>query len=1176
MHPVEKYLRELHDIHRSGEAVKETSYYGPLSNLFNEIGKTLKPKVTCIINLKNRGAGIPDGGLFTADQLQHNTEGVPAIGQIPARGAIEIKGTDEDIQRIANSPQVARYLQRYGQVLVTNYRSFLLLGQGPNNTPHLLESYHLAQNEADFWNATIHPHQIVEEHGERLLEYLKRVMLHAAPLATPQDVAWFLASYARDAKARVEHSNLAALSAIRTDLEKALGVTFKGAKGEHFFRSTLIQTLFYGVFSAWVLWCKQQSNEQGEQSGHGGTQARFDWRLANWFLHVPMINALFEQVVTPSKLGPLGLVEILNWTGEALNRVDRAAFFSKFEETYAVQYFYEPFLQAFDPELRKELGIWYTPPEIVQYMVERVDTALRQELAIEDGLADSRVYVLDPCCGTGAYLVEVLKRIATTLQEKGEDALGGHDIKHAAEQRVFGFELLPAPFVIAHLQLGLLLQNLGAPLADERNERVGVYLTNSLTNWDLPQSTREQVVQLQLAIPELQEERDAAVQIKQKTPILVVLGNPPYNAFAGVSPEEEQGLVEPYKTGLISEWNIKKFNLDDLYVRFFRLAEHRIAEKSGKGIICYISNFSYLNDPSFVIMRQRLLNEFDTLWFDSLNGDSRETGKLTPEGKPDPSVFSTEYNREGIRLGTAIGLMVRKAERSPTPTVHFRQFWGTTKRKDLLDSLTTSDFDAQYQKATPDKNNRFSFRPSAITEHYLAWPKVIELCKIYPFNGPIERRGNSLIVFPEDKVTLAHLKAYLDIHKTDDEIRLLAPRFMQSSGEFNATKTRNLLKGKVSYTEKNIVRYPFKPFDIRLAYLDSKIQPLFSRPSPELLALRNLPQNAFFITRDTADKDVEGSPFLFSRLICDYDCLSGHARHIPLFITHETKERIPLKERKQRGLFKDAETNYVTAVANLSQKARHYLETLGILDIDSDTNNASLIWMHALAIGYTPLYLSENTDGIRQDWPRIPLPMHKDALLASAGLGRTIAALLDTETPVSGVTSGKIRSELRLIGSVARVGGGTLNPDKGELALTAGWGHGGNGSITMPGKGKSQLRDYTSQELDAMMTGTKVLGLSPEQALQHLGDKTYDIYLNNTAYWKNIPSRVWEYTIGGYQVIKKWLSYRELPLLGRPLSIDEVREVTQMAHRIAALLLLEPELNRQYEGMKQGTYEWND
>lgn len=860
MHQVETYLRELLDIHRSGEAVKETSSYGPLSNLFNEIGKTLKPRISCIINLKNRGAGIPDGGLFTADQLQKVAVGELQKGQIPARGVIEVKGTGDDVQRVAKSEQVLRYLSRYGQVLVTNYRDFLLLGQSSDKKPLVLETYSLAQNESDFWNAAANPRQLVAEHGERLIEYLKRVMLHAAPLANPEDLAWFLASYARDAKARIEHSNLAALTTIRADLEKALGITFKGVKGEHFFRSTLVQTLFYGVFSAWVLWCKQQDNTRS---------ARFDWRLSNWFLHVPMIKALFEQVVTPSKLGPLGLVEVLNWTGEALNRVDQATFFSRFEETYAVQYFYEPFLQAFDPELRKELGIWYTPPEIVQYMVARVDTALREELDIADGLADPRVYILDPCCGTGAYLVEVLKRIATTLSEKGEDALGGQDIKTAAEQRVFGFELLPAPFVIAHLQLGLLLQNLGAPLSDEKNERVGVYLTNSLTNWDLPQSAREKVVQLQLAIPELQEERDAAEHIKQHIPILVVLGNPPYNAFAGVSPDEEQGLVEPYKAGLQTAWNIKKFNLDDLYVRFFRLAEHRIAEKTGTGIICYISNFSYLSDPSFVVMRQHFLSEFDTLWFDCLNGDSRETGKLTPEGKPDPSIFSTEYNREGIRLGTAVGLMVRKSSHGQQPIVRFRQFWGTSKRQALLNSLTTNDFNASYEQVTPHINNRFSFRPSAIEASYLEWPKVIDLCKAYPFNGPIERRGNSLIAFPPDKANLTHLKPYLDSNISDESIRSLAPRFMKSSGEFNAEKTRGLLKGKVQYKESNISRYPFKPFDIRLAYLDSAIQPLFSRPSPELLALREIPNNAFFITRDTADRDIEGVPFLFSKLICD-------------------------------------------------------------------------------------------------------------------------------------------------------------------------------------------------------------------------------------------------------------------------------------------------------------------
>jgi len=409
MHPVETYIRELLDIRRSGEAVKETSYYGPLSHLFNEIGQTLKPKVRCIINIKNRGAGIPDGGFFAADQLQKGSEADPTRGQVPARGVIEIKSTGEDIQRIAISEQVLRYLNRYRQILVTNYRDFILVGQNADGKAVQLESYHLADSEANFWNAATNQRKMTEEHGERLTEYLKRVMLHAAPLATPEDVAWFLASYARDAKSRIEQTDLPALAAIRNSLEEALGIKFKGQKGEHFFRSTLVQTLFYGIFSAWVLWCKQQKSTS--------QTANFHWREAAWFLHVPMIRALFEQVSMPSKLGSSGLVEVLNWTGEALNRIDQAAFFSKFEENYAVQYFYEPFLQAFDPELRKDLGIWYTPTEIVRYMVARVDTILREELEIEDGLADPRVYVLDPCCGTGAYLVEVLKRIAANLEE---------------------------------------------------------------------------------------------------------------------------------------------------------------------------------------------------------------------------------------------------------------------------------------------------------------------------------------------------------------------------------------------------------------------------------------------------------------------------------------------------------------------------------------------------------------------------------------------------------------------------------------------------------------------------------------------------------------------------------------------------------------------------------------
>src|SRR5271157_3655648 len=457
MTPLETYLRELRDIRFSGAGVKETSYYPALSNLLNEIGKRLKPRVRCIINLANRGAGIPDGGLSTAEQFQKASEAEPLPGQLPARGVIEVKSTKDDAWITADGEQVSRYWGKYRQVLVTNYRDFVLVGQDAEGKFAKLESFRLADTEKAFWAAAAHPRSLAEEIGARFEEYLLRVMRHAAQLAAPEDVAWFLASYARDARARIEGVELAALATVRTALEEALGLKFEGEKGEHFFRSSLVQTLFYGVFSAWVLWAKQNPPT---------SRNRFDWRLTIWSLRVPMISRLFLLIANPNQLDALKLSEVLNWTGAVLNRVDRASFFSKFEEGNAVQYFYEPFLEAFDPELRKQLGVWYTPPEIVKYMVERVDTVLRQELGLPLGLADKNVYVLDPCCGTGSYLVEVLDRIYRTLKARGGDALLASDLKDAARNRVFGFEILPSPFVVSHLQLGLLLQNLGAPLSE--------------------------------------------------------------------------------------------------------------------------------------------------------------------------------------------------------------------------------------------------------------------------------------------------------------------------------------------------------------------------------------------------------------------------------------------------------------------------------------------------------------------------------------------------------------------------------------------------------------------------------------------------------------------------------------------------------------------------------------
>jgi hypothetical protein len=659
---LETYFGELRDIRASGAATPETSYYTPLANLLNEVGKSLKPRVRCVLQLANRGAGQPDGGLFTNEQLRHADNSKPLLGQTPSRGVIEVKSTRDDAWVTADSSQVSRYRGQYRQVLVTNYRDFVLVGQDDNGRPVKLESYRLASSEADFWRNIARPRAFAGRHEVPFTEYLHRVMLHGAPLA----------SYARTAKARVEEQQLPALAALRSALEQALGLKFEGDRGDHFFRSTLVQTLFYGVFSAWVLWCRDQPP---------GSDARFAWRTAAWSLRVPMIRALFEQIATPLRLGPLGLVEVLDWTAAVLNRVDRASFFAQFDQGQAVQYFYEPFLAAFDPELRKQLGVWFTPPEIVRYMVERVDTVLREEMDLPDGLADPNVYVLDPCVGTGSYLVEVLKRIAATLKANGGDALLAHDLKDAAMNRVFGFEILPAPFVVAHLQLGLLLQNGGAPLgidAAGKDERAGVYLTNALTGWEQMAPEKEEAFQVMLAanFQELMDERVYADGVKRDKPILVILGNPPYNAFAGVGPAEEAGLVDVYKEKLNvlaakGGWGIKKFNLDDLYIRFFRLAERRIAEQTGRGVVCFISNHSWISDQSFVVLRERLLKSFDRFWIENMHGN-RKNSEYAPDGKTSETVFAIPGFSVGIQQGVAISLWVKSGKKYSEPRVLFR------------------------------------------------------------------------------------------------------------------------------------------------------------------------------------------------------------------------------------------------------------------------------------------------------------------------------------------------------------------------------------------------------------------------------------------------------------------------------------------------------------------------
>ena len=1105
---VAAYCTELHRIYASGGATGERSSYGPLANLLNAVGATLKPKVFCVGEMANQGVGHPDFGLYGARQAQR---GRPRPDQIPERGVVEVKGADDDAWLTAAGHQVSRYRERYRLVLVTNLRQFVLVGEDNTGRPAKLETFQLAASAAAFRQALETPHTLARTAGAGLGEYLARALSHRAALAEPKDLAWLLASYARDGLARVEAAGEAPqLAAVRSALEEALGVRFEGDKGARFFRSTLVQTLFYGIFSAWVLWARQSPPQSGG----------FDWRTAVWHLRSPVLAALFSQLAQPGRLQHLDLVEVLDWSAAALERVDRAAFFARFTTGEAVPYFYEPFLEAFDPTLRKDLGVWYTPTEVVQAMVARVDNTLKQDLRIPDGLAAENVVVLDPCCGTGAYLAAVLRRIAANLDGQGLGALAGARVKAAATGRVFGFEIMPAPLVVAQLQVGLTLQELDAPLTDDGNERAGVFLTNALTGW-------EPHVNKPLPFPELEEERDRAEQVKQNQPILVILGNPPYNGFAGLAVDEERALSNAYRTTR----RVRKpegQGLNDLYVRFFRMAERRIAEKTGQGVICFISNYSWLDGLSFTGMRERFLEVFDVVRIDCLNGDKYKTGKVAPDGSPDPSVFSSKSDPVGIQVGTAIATLVRKANHKPAHQVSFRHLWGQGKCAELLETAETEP-GKLYQEIHPVLPLGLPFVQTAVSDNWFDWPSLPEL---FPKSFPGVNTGRDGFLIDVDLERLrARVDDYFNPALSHEEIARRYPVMMKTMGGFNARTVRDMALKRGGPNEAGFVRFAYRPFDNRWLYWEAETK-LLDRPRADYwphIFKRNL-------WIGSSKREIQ-SDFTHGLSVCHLAGWKLGFWGIHLF---------PAWLREQGITNPNGQARH----PNLSITAQNYLTALGASVED--------LFHHVLAVLHDPAYRQANAGALRMGWPRIPLPGWPKgkaegaaaALARSAARGRQLAAFLDPDVPVPGVTQGPLRPEMKAIAVPSTTDGGNMADE--DFAVTAGWGHFGKGDAVMPGQGRVVERPFTPEERAAMAAWHATL-----DPLGPLGDTTLDVYLNDRAFWRNVPFPVWRYKLGGYQVLKKWLSYRERGVLGRALRVEEVLYFAEVGRRIGGILTLQ-------------------
>ena len=569
--------------------------------------------------------------------------------------------------------------------------------------------------------------------------------------------------------------------------------------------------------------------------------------------------------------------------------------------------------------------------------------------------------------------------------------------------------------------------------------------------------------------------------------------------------------------------------LNDLYVRFFRMAERRIAEKTGRGVVCFISNYSWLDGLSFTGMRERLLQEFDAVRIDNLNGDKYRTGKTTPDGDPDPSIFSTPEDPVGIQVGTAITTLVRKADHAAAKSVGFRHLWGQRKREDLI-ATAQSEPHVLYDHFEPKLALGLPFARMAVGDDWQDWPALPDL---FPTSFPGVKSGRDPFVVDVDLDRLkVRVTDYFNPNLSHEEIERRYLTAMRNPREYDARAVRDALLKRGGPTESGFIRYAYRPFDSRWLYWEPR-EKLVDRPRADYKP-HVVEGNLWLVLQNKARPDL--SPPLVISDIGDLNQMNSGVYCAPASLRDENLR---------------LDTDGVQLRPNLSQAAQYYLKHLGA-SVDD-------LFHHVLAVLHAPAYREANADALRAEGPRIPLPGWPDGdtggavdeLAVSAARGRKLAALLDSDTPVPGVTealpgapSGSaLRPEIAAVAVPSTVDGGNMTGD--DFALTAGWGHFGSGEAVMPGQGRTVERPCTADERAAL-----------NDAVASLGDTTFDVYLNDQAYWRNVPAAVWSYKLGGYQVLKKWLSYREQKVLGRPLQPAEVQHFADTARRIAAILPL--------------------
>jgi len=1075
--PIRDYLRCIEDDLASGISTEHT-HRPALKELLESLGD-----VTATNEPKRVRCGAPDFSVWCKT----------AHGPLTL-GHVETKDLGTPLPALEESEQIARYRAALPNFVLTNYLEFRWYIDGA------------CQRVAQLGDLDPEGEIRASDDGAGELTALLSDFLAREPVAvtTAMELAQRMARLTRLVRDIIVQSFESDLASEQiTDLQHAFEEVLIPNLSVEDFADMFAQTMAYGLFAA-------RANHRDAEP-FSRRAAAYEIPRTN-----PFLRRLFGTITGP-ELDDEPYAGIVDDLAQLLAIADLDAIFASFGakavSSDPVVHFYETFLAAYDPAVREMRGVYYTPRPVVSYIVSSVDQLLRDRFGCEEGVAqvkaapssgatdsepDRQVVILDPACGTGTFLYSIIDRIRAQFAERDDAGMWPAYVEEQLIPRLYGFELLVAPYAVAHLKLGMQLAAQDLPEPDRSNweyspedgGRLGIYLTNTL---------EEAVKKSELLLGSfIAEEANAAAEIKRSLPILVVLGNPPYSGHSANKGPWIKGLISDYvedRPGVPKPAQGKW--LQDDYVKFIRFGEWRI-EKTGAGVLAFITNHSYLDSPTFAGMRSHLMETFSDIYILDLHGNAKKA-EHAPDGSRDENVFD-------IQQGVAISVFVKEPGKSGPARVHHADLFGL--REEKYTWLETHDIDSTHWTPVKPDAPFFLFVPQDLDlrdEFDQGW-SIADIMgeNGKPAPGLVTTHDQFAISWTEAEAR-SKVEEFLAT-ESEREARSLWKLCGQDQWDYKRAK-KELAEGD---WEENLGPVLYRPFDIRWTIFDSNVAVhRRERVTTQLQAGPNLALITSKMTKgeNFAHAQVSSVP---SEAICMSSKTSNNGFLFPLYLYPENsgKQRRLLLEGEPTGRRPNLDPKFLSALESRLQLA--FIDD-GHGDLEHNFGPED-VFDYIYAVLHTPGYRQRYVELLQRNFPRIPLPPSLNLFTSLASKGEELVSIhLFDRVPSADMPSFPVAGpDIVESGHPRYLAPGEPDPS-------------GSGPL-------SRGRVYISAE-----------------------DRANDA---SGQYFDDVSPEVWTFRVGGYQVCEKWLKDRK----HRKLSLVDIKHYARIVATISQTISVMTEL----------------